>query len=99
MESGRELANRRSSGCRVSMCRTRGGENERLCDALRKTGSQELGLLPQLISSTASCGCTDTEHFCGDASGLKVRVPLLNVLNFKSFSIALRLTVRNQILS
>ena len=43
-----------------------GGENERLYDALRKSGSQELGLLSKLSSSTTSCGCTDTEHFCGD---------------------------------
>ena len=66
MESGREWANRGSSGCRVSMCSISGGENERLYDALRKTGSQELGLLSKLSSSTTSCGCTDTEHFCGD---------------------------------
>ena len=76
-----------------------GGENERLDDAFRKTGSQELGLLPKISSSAASCGCTDTEHFCGDSSGLKVRVPLLNALHFKSFSIALRLAAGNQILS
>lgn len=52
-----------------------GGEKERLYHALRKTWSQELRLLPEISSSTASCGCTDTEHFCGDLSGLKVRVP------------------------
>ena len=98
-ESEREWANRGSSGCRVSMCSTWGGENERLYDALRKTESQELELLPKPSSSTTSCGCTDTEHFCGDVSGLKVRVPLLNVLHFKSFSIALRLAAGNQILS
>ena len=80
-------------------CTAHGEAKKKDYDALRKTGSQELGLLPKLSSSSTSCGCTDTEHFFGDSSGLKVRVPLLTVLHFKSFSVTLRLAAGNQILS